>query len=226
LSGCAELWPCVSWGPGIERLAKRYSLEPTMNGWLEIEEPDGYNDSRFAAYEAVVAGNPARPAVRGRLWLTLPDRFATEVSAIADLEVDFDAIRPVPAAIIPAEFRIKLSELAEFFAVGWHVTTLVLPLAASDDPATVPQAGAPRLELYVQNQHPEGTGDARVLQTLDMVDLTRFGRTRRKQIRDLSVGVTTPLDLSRAEIHSLVRQAMRRLAEDFAFTGATSPVPW
>jgi hypothetical protein len=47
-----------------------------------------------------------------------------------------------------------------------------------------------------------------------------FGRTRRAQLRDLSVGVTAPLGLSAEEISSLVRQALIRMANDFGFTAA------
>ena len=78
----------------------------------------------------------------------------------------------------------------------------------------------PTPELYLQNERPDVSGDARVLRTLDMVDLSAFGPPRRKQIRDLAVAVTTPLGLPQSEIDSMVRRAMERIAEDFGFTGA------
>jgi hypothetical protein len=53
-----------------------------------------------------------------------------------------------------------------------------------------------------------------------MVDLSVFGATRRSQLTDLAVGVTAPLGLSEEETGALVRQAMIRMAEDYAFTGA------
>lgn len=84
----------------------------------------------------------------------------------------------------------------------------------------MPPAGAPRLELYIQNRHSEASGGPRVLRTLDMVDLSIFGRTRKTQLGDLSVGVTTPLSLSAQEIGSLVRRALIRMASDFGFTAA------
>jgi hypothetical protein len=84
----------------------------------------------------------------------------------------------------------------------------------------IPLAGAPRMELYIQNRHPEAGGGPRVLRTLDLVDLSVFGRTRRTQLGDLSVGVTAPLGLSPEEIGSLVRQALIRMANDFGFTAA------
>jgi hypothetical protein len=204
----------------IGRLAKRYGLDPETGGWREVGEPEGYNDSRFAAYQLLVAGDGGRPAIRGGLWLTLPDGYATEVSAIVDLRIDFDAVRPMPAPVIPVDLRVALAELIDFFSTAWHITTMVLPLAATDEPAAVPPAGAPRLELYIQNERPDASGDARVLRTLDMVDLSAFGPTRRKQIRDLAVAVTTPLGLPQSEIDSLVRRALQRIAEDFGFTGA------
>lgn len=73
---------------------------------------------------------------------------------------------------------------------------------------------------YIQNRHPEGSGGQRVLRTQDLVDLSVFGRTRKSQLRDLSVGVTAPLGLSTEEIGSLVRQALVRMGSDFGFTEA------
>ena len=53
-----------------------------------------------------------------------------------------------------------------------------------------------------------------------MVDLSVFGRTRKSQLRDLSVGVTAPLGLKSEKIDGLVRKALIRMASDFGFTGA------
>jgi len=86
----------------------------------------------------------------------------------------------------------------------------------------LPPAGATRLELDIQNRHPEASGGTRVLRTLDLADLSVFGRTRRPQLGDLSVGVTAPLGLSAEQIGSLVRQALIRMANDFGFTAADS----
>ncbi len=86
----------------------------------------------------------------------------------------------------------------------------------------MPPAGPSRLELYIQNRHPETSGGSRVLRTLDLVDLSVFGRTRKTQLRDLSVGVTAPLGLSGEEVGSLIRQALISMANDFGFTAADS----
>jgi len=53
-----------------------------------------------------------------------------------------------------------------------------------------------------------------------MDDLCVFGRARRTQLGNLSVGVTTPLGLSAEKIGSLVRQALVTMANDFGFTAA------
>jgi hypothetical protein len=84
----------------------------------------------------------------------------------------------------------------------------------------MPPAGAPRLELYVQNLHPEQSGGPRTLRTLDLVDLSIFGRTRNGYLRDLSVGVTTPLGLNAEEIGSVVRRALIWMANDSGFVAA------
>jgi hypothetical protein len=208
----------------ITRMAQRYGLDPASARWQEIDEPAGYNNSRFGSYELVVAGVADRPAIRAELRLTLPDGRTNEVQVVADLRLDFDAIRPSSPSDaeirIPADLAVTLPELVEFLGFGWFVTTAVLLLAATADPVDVPPAGAPRLELYIQNERSENSGDPRVLRTLDLVDLSAFGRSRKKQLSDLSVAVTAPLGLDLPQIHDLVKRAMVRLAEDFSFTGA------
>lgn len=205
-------------------LAKPYGIDPGDVAWQETDEPEGDNNSRFAAYQASIAGVDGRQAMRACLWLALPDEHATELLSVVDLRIDFDAIRPglIPTApaYIPAELRVTTSDLIDFFAQAWHVATMVLPLAATESPLDVPPAGAPRLELYIQNERPEMSGGDRTLRTLDMADLSVFGPTRRSQIRDLGVAVTTPLGLPEQEIASLVKRAMIRMADHFGFTAA------
>ena len=207
----------------IAALARRYDLESANLTWQETPEPEGTNNSRVAAYQLIVPGASGHPALLGSLWFMLPGGRATDVRAIADLCVDFAAIQPdtesdTPAEIDP-ELRIIPSELVSFFTSAWQATT-ALVLTTGEHAAEVPPAGASRLELYIQNRHPERSGGPRTLRTLDLVDLSIFGRTRKTQLGDLSVGVTTPLGLSTEKIGSLVRQALVTMANDFGFTAA------
>jgi hypothetical protein len=204
----------------VAGIARRYGLPSAGLIWRETPEPEGRNNSRSAAYQLIVPGCDGRPALLGSLWLTLPGGRAIDVGAIADLSIDFEAIRPAaePAQIAP-ELRIGPGELVSFYAGAWQAgATLVL--ATGQEAVDVPPAGGPRFELYIQNRHPEGSGGPRVLRTEDMVDLSVFGRTRRNQLGDLSVGVTAPVGLSAAENGVLVRQALIRMASDFGFAGA------
>jgi hypothetical protein len=73
------------------------------------------------------------------------------------------------------------------------MATMILPLVVTASPAELPPAGPPRLELYIQNQRPELSGAPHHLRTLDMIDLSDYGRPRRSHLYGLSVGVTTPL---------------------------------
>jgi hypothetical protein len=64
------------------------------------------------------------------------------------------------------------------------------------------------------------SGGPRVLRTLDLVDLSVFGRPRKTQLGDLPVGVTGPLSLGPDEIKTVVRQALIGMASDLGFTAA------
>jgi hypothetical protein len=133
-----------------------------------------------------------------------------------------DAIQPTSAESlqIPARLRITRAELTTFLAHGWHATTAILPLTVTPDPPRIPPAGAPRLELYIQNERPETSGKPRPRRTLEMVDLSEFGRPRRDPHDDLSVGVTAPLDLAEDQIADAAANALIRMTEDFGFTNS------
>jgi hypothetical protein len=152
----------------------------------------------------------------------LPGSIIGEMSGVADLRVDFDAIEPTSAEPpqIPARLRVTRAELAAFFAQGWRATTAILPLTVTPDPPGIPAAGAPRLELHIQNERPETSGKPRPRRTLDMVDLSDFGLPRRDPHGDMSVGVTAPLSLAEDEITEVVANALVRMTEDFGFTGS------
>lgn len=207
----------------VAGLAKRYGLQAADIGWQETPEPEGLNNSRFAAYQLIVPAADGLPALLASLWLTLPAGRESEVRAIADLCVDFQAIHPATEqatpAQIPSGLQITSGELVRFFASGWQAAE-ALVLLTGHKAADLPPAGASRLELYIQNRHPEGSGGQRVLRTQELVDLSVFGRTRKSQLRDLSVGVTAPLGLAPETTCSMARRALIRMASDFGFTGA------
>jgi hypothetical protein len=94
----------------------------------------------------------------------------------------------------------------------------ILPLCAIADPADLSPAGAPHLELYIQNEHRPNTGQSRQVRTLDMIDLSRYGEPRQNPPGDLSTGVTTPIRLPEKEIEALTLAALDRMTEDFGFT--------
>ena len=110
-------------------------------------------------------------------------------------------------------------EVAAFFTSAWQAA-MVLPLAGVDDLVEMPPAGPPRLEFYIQNRRPETSGGQRTLRTLDMIDMSVFGPTRRSQITDLATGVTAPVGLSVEETSALARRVITRMAEDYAFVDA------
>jgi hypothetical protein len=153
----------------------------------------------------------------------LPTGVAGDILATADLRISLEAVRPDHAAgsdglaEIPADLAITGPELT-FMVQGWQTTTAILPLCATADPADLSPAGAPHLELYIQNEHRPNTSQSRQVCTLDMIDLSRYGQPRQDQPGDLSVGVTTPIRLSEKEIEALTLAALDRMTGDSGFT--------
>ncbi len=203
-------------------LATRYGLDADTLKWAETPDGVGHNNSRFACYQAQVPGANDRPALAAYLWFMLPGSVIGEVSSVADLRIDFGAIQPASAEPprISDDLRVTRTELTSFFARSWHVTMAILPLTVIANPLEVPPAGAPRLELYIQNERPETSGKPQPRRTLDMVDLSDFGHPRSDPHGDLSVGVTAPLGLAEDEIIAIVTNVLIRMTEDFGFASS------
>jgi len=204
--------------------ARRRGLKAGALEWAETPDPGGHNNTRFATYQTVIRTPDQRPALIGNLWLMLPGGYSNGLSSVADMRFDFDAIQASsPPGAPPAQGDIRLTreELIGFFAQAWDVTTAILPMAATASLLDVPPAGAPRLELHIQNERPDTSGKPRTLSTFDLVDLSYYGRPRTTHHPDLSVGITVPLGLPREQITPLVHEALARMTEDFGFTGAS-----
>jgi hypothetical protein len=212
-------------------LAARYGLDPGTLTWAETPEPAGRNNPRSAAYEASAGGSDGRPVITGSLLFFLPTGVAGDIQAIADLRISFEAARPDHTtdrdglAEIPADLKITRPELVNFLAQGWQVTTAIMPLCATADPADLAPAGAPHLEFYIQNEHRPNTGQSRQVRTLDMIDLSHYGQPRQDPPGDLSVGVTTPIRLPEKDIEAMTLAALERMTEDFGFTSRRPPAP-
>ena len=203
--------------------ARRRGLKADALKWDETPDPDGHNNTRFATYQSIIRTSDQRPALIGNLWFMLPGGYSHGLSSVADMRVDFDAIRASSSPGPPAQDNISLTreELVDFFTRAWDVTTTILPMAATANLLEVLPAGAPRLELHIQNERPETSGKPRALRTFDLVDLSYYGKPRTTHHPDLSVGVTIPLGLSREQITPLVHEALARMTEDFGFTDAS-----
>ncbi|MEU4526541.1 HNH endonuclease signature motif containing protein [Amycolatopsis sp. NPDC024027] len=200
-------------------LADRRSLLVAPSSWQEIEEPDGHNNSRFASYQITADTADGRTALALCLRLTLPDGYSTEVNTVVDLRVDFRALAAavVSSDNLPMAPHLTLNELKSFFVHAWPAATTALLLAAAETPLELPPAGAPRLELHIHNEQ-LGHSDLRpAIPVLDMVDLSPLGSPRGTGPRELSVGVTTPLDLPAAAIAKAVDDAFVWMVEDAGF---------
>ncbi|MFC9250001.1 HNH endonuclease signature motif containing protein [Amycolatopsis thailandensis] len=207
-------------------LADRYSLEVPPGSWQEIGEPDGVNNSRFAAYQITARDAETRDALALCFRVAVPDRLGVDLHTTVDLRADFTTLsgsversRPIPAAL-----RVTHTELKDFYTNAWSAATNTLLLAAVEDPLTAPPAGAPRLELHIQNEQ-SGNSDRRAtIPILDMIDLSPIGSPRGTGPASLSVGVTTALGLPASEIAEYVDRALIWMIEDAGFVTPPKPM--
>ena len=131
-------------GDVLLEAARRRGLKADALEWDET--PDGHNNTRFAAYQAIIQASGQRPAFLGNLWFMLPGPYSGELSSVADMRVDFDAIKaPASPGAVAVQDDIPLSreDLIDFFAQAWNVTTTILPLAATASLLEVPPAARP-----------------------------------------------------------------------------------
>ncbi len=75
-------------GDVLLEAAPRRGLKADALEWDET--PDGHNNTRFAAYQAIIQASGQRPAFLGNLWFMLPGSYSGELSSVADMRVDFD----------------------------------------------------------------------------------------------------------------------------------------
>jgi hypothetical protein len=89
-------------------------------------------------------------------------------------------------------------------------------LSAGSPPATS-RSPAGVLELHIHNEQLGHSDQRPAIPVLDMVDLSPLGSPRGTGPRELSVGVTTPLDLPAAAIAKAVDDAFVWMVEDAGF---------
>lgn len=204
-------------------LTRRYGGQPAP-GWVELDE-EFRNTGRQAAYEYLVADPDGRPAIRAGLQIVLPAAYSIEATVMAEVRIDFDAIRPSDAATngyvpVPADLAVTLDQVLAFLRASWSVTTNALLLTAVEDPLYLTPAGASRIEFFIENERPTNMGDPRPRQLLNMVDLSQLGRARVRSARDLAVGITTPIALTSEQIEPFAAAAFDHLGRSFGFAQA------
>ncbi|MBF6227144.1 hypothetical protein IU470_18790 [Nocardia abscessus] len=199
----------------LKQLAYGNSSSSAVGSWEELDDSFGLNNSRFAAYRISTEQDGSAVPLETRLLLMLPDgRFATDLCATVDLNINTNT-RPSPTNSTGT--YLTSSDVIEYLGEAWWLATQIMPLAASEDPFSLPPAGAPRLEIYIQTYQRQATDSHTMANVLDYIDFSDFGSPRRARLDLLSIGVTTPLALTTAEINDVIKQAITRMVEDAGF---------
>lgn len=208
----------------IARLAARHGLPGSDPVWAMATGPDYRNDDSFAAYRTRISGDEGAPAIEAVLRIH-PDHGHTMISTV-DLLVDYPT---VPAAAdVPMcathdpEARINARELIEYFTAALDAAVNVLSRAIDVDPRSTRYAGAPRIELHLQDQRalPDAIGNAGPPNLSELLDLSAFGEPTRDHLARMCIGITTALDIAPDEAQALIRTALVRMARAFGYPNA------
>ncbi|WP_199509957.1 hypothetical protein [Nucisporomicrobium flavum] len=204
-------------------LRQRYGGR-SRSGWSEVDE-EFRNTGQQATYEYLVAGPDGRTAIRAGLQIALPTSYSVDAAVMAEVRIDFDAIRPSTTTAngytpVPGDLAVTFDEILAFLEAGWSVCTSGLLVTASTDPLSLVPAGASRIEFYIENERPVNMGDPRPRQLLEMVDLAQLGRARVRTARALAVGITSPIGLTRQQIEPFAADALDHLGRSFGFARA------
>ncbi len=178
-------------------------------------------------YVCTISAPDGRPALSAEVMLALPNALDSSVVTCAELRVeDFaiwsDALDLTSAPSVgPAWPRLTVDDLFWIFVAAWHTAMEVLPAVVDADPATVPPAGPPVVELRVSAEHSYGAAPGQQHLLSDLVDLTAWGSSDRDRLTEMSVTVTAPTHLEPDDRQILTRQAMVYMAEAFGFLNAS-----
>jgi len=174
-----------------------------------------------------LASPDGTPALSVEVILQLPDRvLMSSVLGCAELRVNFAAWRTALQAIggqMPEDVASQLSigEIVEVLVAAWDVAAMVAPLAAVDDPALMPPAAPPFVEVHLQTSAPITTSTGRQLLLSDVIDLSAFGEPAREDTRrETGMRVTAPLGIDRQHRRRLVVSGLARLARSWSYIDA------
>jgi hypothetical protein len=177
------------------------------------------------SYSSVIADPDDRTAIAAEVILALPNAMNYSIVTCAELRVeDLSAWAEALAASgasDQADLRLSLEEVAQFFAIAWQTATERLADVVTDDAPAMLWADPPTIELrlsaerrYDSTPHPQPVLD-------DYIDMSSFGDSDRRQIREMAVTITAPTRLNPSERQDQTRQALVNMAQQFGFLEAT-----
>lgn len=205
----------------IAALAARFGLD-AGGDWDRTPEAEGYNNRRFASYRRLVPGIEGRPALGVWARFQLADGLRDTVVSIIDLRIDFTAlpehVTGPDAPPVDPPHRLNPADLHHYLTAAWLAASQSLPLAATPHPDAATPAGPSRLEVHLGTERPWASPPGgRAVGLLDMLDLADWGSPPEQLSPWMSATVTTPLNLTVAEVDDLVEHTLRYLASGFGF---------
>src|SRR3569833_3276417 len=217
--------PYGEFAGAVTALSRRRGGELLAAPWRENESrPQSREQAGFLSSIAAPDGEPAQATEE---MMSLPNAMNSSVVTCAELRVqDLAAWREALTAaggppLDGADLRLSVGELSFLFAAAWQPASETLPDALIGEPAIVPLAGPPLVELRLtaENAHDAPMNTRRQLR--DLVDFRAFGESGRDPLDAMSVTVSAPTRLRDDERYGLTRGALVHMAQTYGFIDAS-----
>ncbi|WP_328437718.1 tetratricopeptide repeat protein [Streptomyces sp. NBC_00444] len=174
------------------------------------------NDLNRASYEHVVTDSEGQSALVAEVMLSVGhDTLVT----CAELRIESaEAWRTVlvPVTGSHRDALLELGEVEQVLYSAWGVATELLPKAAHQNPAALPWAGVPTVELRLSaEQRHDSSPPHPVLK--DLINLAPLGSTDRGDLARMAVTVTAPPRMNAADRHELLASTLEYMYQRFGY---------
>ncbi|MDX3866433.1 tetratricopeptide repeat protein [Streptomyces europaeiscabiei] len=174
------------------------------------------NDLNRASYEHVVMDPEGQPALVAEVMLSVGHD-----TLVTCTEVRIESAEAWRTVLMPAtgshhDALLDWNEVEQVLYSAWSVATELLPKAAHQDPAALPWAGVPTVELRLSAEHRHDSPSPHPV-LKDLIDLAPLGPTDRDDLARMSVTVTAPPRMKAGDRYELLLSTLEFMYQQFGY---------